>query len=202
MMTNDESESYKFTEKYVYYFDQQTVLQSGYVDISDKKITVVFPEKKSNTNQKELSVQNITLFINNQLNFSFSWLPIYSQNDYYKIKDMLSKCYFEFLRKNNYENCMLYDSLPYRALYFDHSETVIIDKYFSVNCFEDYFNTSLEINICKKETTIPSANGIDVEFFIGHHKIFCSQSSLKNFMTGENYTYVISFLLYKLIKFC
>lgn len=201
MTTNNESESHKFSEKYVYHFDLPTLSQLGYVNIVDNKIIVVFPEKKSETNLTEFYVQNISLFINNQLKFSYLWLPIYSQHDDYKIKDMLSKCYFEFLKKNNYKNCMLYDSEPYKALYCDHSETVINDKFFSVTCFEDNFNTALEINICKRETVISCENVIDVEFFIGQHKIFCSQSCFKKFMTSENYTYIISFLLYKIVKF-
>lgn len=189
------------TEKYLYYLDCPHVSESACIEISEQKITVIFPEKKNFTNtEQQRKLQNILLFINNQLKFSSDWLPCYTENDFLKIKDMLSKCYSEFLKQSNYDVC---DYNSYKAMYYDSLVTCLQKKSYSLNCYEDYYNTSIEISISKNEKTelpFQEVEPVIVEFFIGTNQIFCSRDLYTVNMSANDYNYLLNCILFKLLK--
>ena len=187
--------------KYFYHFDSPTLMESGYVKISERIITLFIPNKKNSPNDNIImQTQNVSLFINNQQAFSYQWLPITSLNDLYKIKDMLNRCYNVFTQLSEWQ---YYDhSLqpePYR--YYNEIVTKDQNKYYSIECFENMYNTSINVNTT---TTIYKCNstGNDIKFniFIGDNLIFCSVRDFKNMPLQYMYS-LLNLIMYKLIKY-
>lgn len=189
----------EIVEKYSYNFDSPHLTESGCVEISKGKITITFPENKNSSTKKQddVNLQNILLFINNQLIFSNYWLPYSTLKDVYKVKDMISKCYFEFLNQSQYtcsnsSGTYLYDSLV----------TNITKKNYSIQCYEDYYSTSIEINLLSNKDLLhhTEQKQVSLEIFIGNNKIFCSNSLFKQKMSVDDYNFLINFMLIKLLK--
>jgi hypothetical protein len=189
------------SEKFIYHFDYPNLIESGYVNILENKIIILFPEKKfDNVQQKEcyLSYQDVLLFINKQLKFSYSWLPIYTINDFYRIKDMLCKCLIEF-RKNtnlihNFENY-------YYPKYYNEVVTEIKNDFFQINCFENKWTTTIEIDFQNNENkkfklddTLPI-----LEIYIGKNLVFSSNDY--NCLCKTDVFFLLDFILHKMLKY-
>ncbi len=188
------------SQKFIYHFDWPGLQESGFVEISKTNIMVVFPEKTSlPQNVSDICNYNVLLFINNQLKFSYQWLPVYTLSDYYKVQEMLCKCLYEFKKLCSVNE--LNDIQQLQCIYLSNYCNEIITSYENNNikiyCFEDYTNTSLEININKQTEYIDIENKFDIQFYIGKHQIL--KFSDLNLNSPELYD-LFSFLLYKLIK--
>jgi hypothetical protein len=72
-----------------------------------------------------------------QLVFSYDWLPIYSLNDFYRVKDMVAKSFEEFSHKTH-RNQFMSQKTPYaHSKQFDEIYTVCETDKFNLNCLED-----------------------------------------------------------------
>lgn len=187
-------------ESYIYHFDYPYLTESGFVKCYPDKIIALFPENTNVlTTNKLPNKQNVLLYINNQLKFSYQWLPIYSTEDLCKIKDMLSKCYYEFKKLTNSR----YESNHENMIYFPNFHQEVITKYKSsllnVRCFENCYNSTIEIeNTIQNETTSVQKLPV-VQIWIGKHLIFCSESDF--ILPYKEKKFLTEFILYKLVKF-
>jgi hypothetical protein len=226
--------------KYVYTFDCPDVNEPGYVEIKDTSIVLYFPAKSSST-KTELFNQNIGLYINNQLKFTNQWLPIYSLNDFYKVKDMMTKLYYEF-RTLNRDYCCYYESQFYQPLYHNNITSTILTHHYNITCFEDSVNTIVDVNFTQNNannitnsnldsninsninidnvnhdgqyfldldnnitsndiTKTTYNNKIHFQIYIANNLILSSNDFAPIILPPEDYNCLISYMLYKLIKF-
>lgn len=186
------------SRKYLYDFDVPTASSFGSVEIFVNKIVVIFPE----TQDSQVCHQNVSLYVNHQLNFSNQWMPMSSYHDFYKLKDMLTLCYLEFLTKSNYYSH--FEHHGYKPGYYTNLVTTFDNEWVSIQCFEDMYNTCLEIN-CKPPmtttTTTNENNIVDIEIYIGSHKIISGHDIYKNLNSVDQYNFVMDVILNKIIKF-
>jgi len=121
-------------EKFNYYFDFPQSVEKGYIEILENEINLFFPIMDLVEHSKYSLNQRVLLFINGQLLFSYDWLPIYTNNDLIKIKEMLTKCYYVFSDKikNQTEN------IDYTPIFYDEKEMS-----YSTNSFK--FNDLIKI---------------------------------------------------------
>jgi len=163
-----------FYKKYTYHFDYPGIEEAGYVEITPKTIKILFPEKK----EKVQSVQckkNVLVFIDTQLRFSLEWLPIYSFDDFCKAKDMLTVCLYEYNYMYNYPNYLVNLLCANVSQYYNGTMTEYSDNLFKIQCYDDCYNTNIEIfSKCKFKQTYNTT--FDVQFFIGGNKIFSTQN--------------------------
>jgi len=192
--------SVNFLEKYTYYFDYPAIEHSGYIEISTNNIIVWFPEKTSTETYIQSFSQNVLLFVDKHLKFSYSWLPIYTVNDFLKCKELLSKCYLEFKKMCSY-------SPDFTYVYYPHCHNELFTEcnssYFHITCLENYTTTSIEINSLKTQHVSHQENTNDkvhVQFFIGPNQIFSSHE-LFGLLDDATYNQVLQFILYKLVKY-
>ena len=191
------------TEKFTYNFDFPDQPQPGYVEIDNNKIVVMFPEQDRSTHvQKYPHLQTIQFYLNRQLVFSYDWLPIYSVNDFYRVKDMVAKSFEEFSHKTH-RNQFMSQKTPYaHSKQFDEIYTVCETDKFNLNCLEDPSTTSLTLDLKAHLNSSPTSvdsNPIHVQYYIGSNLVFCTERDLAFLDTASHY-FVTQFILHKLIK--
>jgi len=195
-VSNSTETSNTKSDKYIYHFDFPELLESGFVEISSQKINVHFPDKKISSKYQNTYTnnQNVLLYINNELKFSYDWLPIYTQYDLLRIKDMLTKCYYEFFKFQN--TTIVDDDISYCPFYYNEHVKEYKTNNFSYYCFENGFITSMEVNLPKSKpnhTLEPC-----IQFYIGSNMIFDSQKDIV--LPFDEYVGLLAKILYKLIK--
>jgi hypothetical protein len=194
----------KTLEKYIYHFDYPQLNESGYVTIDQlNNIIVVFPEKPNVSVQYEIKLyHNSVIYINKKLHFSYEWLPIYNYNDLYKVKDMISKVYYDYLSIINVHVSPLKNK-KYFPLYCSEILTEHKTKYYEILCFENTTNTCFEISIFntdKLENICSKTDFKNLQIFIGGNLIFCGKRDLLNYNIPFNECQnIIQLILSKLI---
>lgn len=188
------------SEKYIYKYDDPLLNEDGFVQVFANKIILHFPEKNSSSNY--LNVRNefresVNFFIDQQWIFSYSFLPILSQNDYNKTKDMIYKCYTEYTALIHWHFWPLDHFLPklYNDLICEYK-----NQHYTLYCYEDRWRTSIELNRIQSKEKPCTVEPIHVQIFIGNHLLFCSFKDLTNYEPKELH-FIVSFLLYKLMKY-
>jgi hypothetical protein len=194
----DEIES----KKYIYHFDYPLLNESGYIEICSDKIVLLFPSKPNKSMPNAINVsQNISVYINNQLRFSYEWLPIYTLYDLYKIKDMIIKTLNEY-------TTMIDMNIPKKDIYIPYYCNEILtekkNSFFEINCFENCNNTTFDIIISKEKKIINNFNQtkfINLQIFIGENLIFCGERDLLNYnVPVRDIHYIINMMISKLTK--
>jgi len=199
---SDINNYYNASEKYIYTFDFPQINDVGYVTVYPNKIIVHFPDKANIPSDNGITPRtDVVMFINNQQKFSYQWLPIYSLTDFYKIQDMLIKCYTEF---SIFTEWSFYDYTQIHKNYFKYYSDHITNyesNSFQIKCSENIYTTSLEITVNNPKTSLNVTNTTDLHFqiFIGKYLLFCSQRDLVGIPIYEMY-FIINFILQKLIK--
>ena len=188
-----------YSEKFMYYFDYPGLCESGYVETSPNKITIKFPEKKNVTLKDEFCCnQDVMMFINNQQLFAYQWLPIYTLQDFYKVKDIFNRCYFEYSKLTNWNHFE-------NAYYFSTNHNDKITSYnkqsFKLSCFENLYCTSIDIFIPITTTQNTYFSSIEVQIYIGTNLIFSNKRDFKNMLFVHDVYFLTNFILNKLNKF-
>lgn len=186
------------SQKFLYHFDFPSVTESGYVELSPNKITLSFPDKHNlDENNKDTYIhgQTVTFFINKQAKFSYQWVPIYTFQDFARMKDMLNKAYCELLKLLQWSDYELTDYLKhYTELITSHrGET------YNLNCFENLYNTTIELEVKKIPNQIIQKRSINFQIYIGSNLIFCLEKDL-NMLNNIDVYFVSTFILQKLLK--
>ena len=192
-------------EKYSFYFDYPMLTEHGSVQVFNNFVILTIPQKL-NSQDKYLELlgknQNIQFVFNNQVLFDFNWLPIYTIDDFYKCKHMFYKCYQEYTKLiNNYFWPFSY----FENKTYDEHMTVFDYPDYYLSCFESEQLTLIELTIknnnCSKQKNHKAHSPINVEFCIGNNSLFNTKHLLKS-LPIDVVHFVISFILFKLIKFC
>ena len=188
-----------YSERFMYYFDYPGLCESGYVETSPNKITIKFPEKKNVTLKDEFCCnQDVMMFINNQQLFAYQWLPIYTLQDFYKVKDIFNRCYFEYSKLNNWNHFE-------NAYFFSTNHNDKITSYnkqsFKLSCFENLYCTSIDIFIPITTTKNTYFSAIEVQIYIGTNLIFSNKRDFKNMLFVHDVYFLTNFILNKLNKF-
>ena len=188
-----------YSERFMYYFDYPGLCESGYVETSPNKITIKFPEKKNVTLKNEFCCnQDVMMFINNQQLFAYQWLPIYTLQDFYKVKDIFNRCYFEYSKLNNWNHFE-------NAYFFSTNHNDKITSYnkqsFKLSCFENLYCTSIDIFIPITTTKNTYFSAIEVQIYIGTNLIFSNKRDFKNMLSVHDVYFLTNFILNKLNKF-
>ena len=188
-----------YSERFMYYFDYPGLCESGYVETSPNKITIKFPEKKNVTLKNEFCCnQDVMMFINNQQLFAYQWLPIYTLQDFYKMKDIFNRCYFEYSKLTNWNHFE-------NAYYFSTNHNDKITSYnkqsFKLSCFENLYCTSIDIFIPITTTKNTYFSSIEVQIYIGTNLIFSNKRDFKNMLFVHDVYFLTNFILNKLNKF-
>lgn len=191
----------QYSEKFIYHFDYPELKESGHITIQPKLITIFFPEINHTQSFSNYYGHNVTLYINKHLKFTYQWLPIYTLQDFYKIKEILYKCYNEFKRLYcKQEYC--HDNYNAMNSYNNELVTQMNTLYYSIYCFENNYTTSIDITINNEfPPLLPQPNylNVNIEIFIGNNKIFCSKSDLQN-LCYEDALRILIFILFKIAK--
>ena len=188
-----------YSERFMYYFDYPGLCESGYVETSPNKITIKFPEKKNVTLKNEFCCnQDVMMFINNQQLFAYQWLPLYTLQDFYKVKDIFNRCYFEYSKLTNWNHFE-------NAYYFSTNHNDKITSYnkqsFKLSCFENLYCTSIDIFIPITTTKNTYFSSIEVQIYIGTNLIFSNKRDFKNMLFVHDVYFLTNFILNKLNKF-
>ena len=200
---NGDNDVYKvmedtYSEKYMYYFDYPGLCESGYVETSPNNITIKFPEKKNVTLKDEFCCnQDVMMFINNQQLFAYQWLPIYTVQDFYKVKDIFNRCYFEYSKLtnwNHFENAYCFST--------NHNDKITNynKQSFKLSCFENLYCTSIDILIPITTTKHTYFSSIEVQIYIGTNLIFNNKRDFKNMLSVHDVYFLTNFILNKLNK--
>jgi hypothetical protein len=143
------SNYFYITEKFTYNFDFPDQHQPGYMEIDNNKIVVMFPEQFHSTHvPKYPHIQSIQFYLNRQLVFSYDWLPIYSLNDFYRVKDMLAISFEKFRTKRN-----VFNSWPKKHHVLTQNNLKKFTRYVKptslhkLNCLEEPNTTSLTLDV-------------------------------------------------------
>jgi hypothetical protein len=199
---NSLDEEYFFTtEKFTYNFDFPNQIQPGYVDIENNKVVLIFPEPSSTYVPKYPHTQSVQLFLNRQLVFSYSWLPIYSLNDFYRVKDMIAKGFQEYSNKTHRNEFMAPKTICSNAKQYEEMFTICETNKFYLSCLEDAYTSSITLDL--KSTNSESnlmLNPMHCQIFIGSNLIFCTQRDLLPCLDPSMIHFVTQFILYKLLK--
>jgi hypothetical protein len=192
-LNEDNYECYNYT----YAFDWPTVTESGVLDIQEKTIVAIFPEKLCNRSVEPVPVQNINLFLNQKLVFSYDWLPIYTIFDIARVKSIFSQLFWAFSQKAKITNTYL-DSYNYGKIYDSESINIKGCGYY-LYCYQDSKNTSLQITFdtisdAKEQNT----KKVDLKIFIGKNLVFCTKRDLESLLNDNDFYYVTQFILLKL----
>jgi hypothetical protein len=187
--------------RYIYHFDYPSISGSGFVEIFPDEIRLIFPAKpnKSINNVIPLS-QNVSVYIHHQLRFSYHWLPIYSLNDLYKIKDMFMKACYEYKLMTGEEFSKKIDYIP---RYCSEILTEKKNSVYEIVCFENSTNTTFDIDF-KKGSRLNNINTdpfVDLKIYIGENLIFSGMGNLLNYnLPAKDVQFIINMLLEKIIK--
>jgi hypothetical protein len=183
-------------EKYYYQFDNSDLNEFGYVQIDKKKIVVFYPAKLDNEYYlNEKTGHNVYFYVDKKLIFDYSWLPICTNADLIKCKDMLYKCYNELLKHGscffNTSNC--------HCNWYEHLVTTFDNKCYFLSSFENKIQTNIELEIKQNEIDTPQEI-IHFQIFLGNNLLFCSKEILQMYKP-ETVNFIITFILNKLLKY-
>jgi hypothetical protein len=189
------------TEKYIYHFDYPLLNESGYIDIYPNKIVILFPAKSNKSTSNGINIsQNVSVYLNQQLRFSYHWLPIYTLYDLYKIKDMLIKTSYEYKTLTNVHISKKNNYIPF---YCNEILTEWTNSSYEISCFENCNTTTFDITINKEknETDTKIEKFINLQVFIGSNLIFCGERDLlNNNLPVKDGHFIINMMLDKLTK--
>ena len=185
-------------EKYAYYFEFPSLTDSGYVEISNQTLTILFPEQPISYSQhKHYNSRSLQLQVNNQLVFCNQWIPTYTFDDCLRIKDMFYKAYKEIVAHEhttaNYQGCH----------YIPQDETTMSysTKSFYLYCSETRHSTTICLDLKKNSEKLNLQKPCPVNclnIVIGNNLVFCSKTLLES-IAHNDVQFIISFILYKLI---
>ena len=111
------------------------------------------------------------------------------------MKDMLSKSYFEFLKLLQWTD---YDPTDFTKHYTELI-TIHTGETYTLNCFENSYNTTIELDIKKIPAQVIQERPINFQIYIGSNLIFCLERDLKALNNIEVY-FVATVLLQKFLK--
>lgn len=182
------------SEKYAYRFDNPNI-ELGYVTISENNVILTFPEKVEDEIYIHNTInQNVMLHLDNQILFDYNWLPICTINDHLKCKDMLYKCYQEFMLMSH---CTYRTSAYVSPRYYESLVTTFNNQNFNIYCLENMFQTSIQLEI-KEEEEDENQSPIQFQIYCGKKLVFCSSMLTLN---KDAVHFIVVFILYKLLKY-
>jgi len=200
----DKTAPFKSVESFIYHFDTPDVHVPGSLTVYEKVIVFSFPKVTLQTaNSSEYfhtNPKNVQLIINNQMSYSSQWIPIYTQQDWYRLNDMIQRGYQEFL-KQSYS----WISDHHDFLYGLHHErkTTLSNDHVSITATENVFNTVINLDIagCDGSTLLDtsSVSPVHVQIYFGDDLFVCTKSILSHLDSSTIHN-LISFILSKLVK--
>lgn len=193
---NNTVSTYNISDEFYYEFDDPLLKQSGVLTCTPSKIVLKFPEKQTST-QDNIDSHYVVLFVNNILIFSYQWLPIYTYQDFYRIKDMLQTTANEYYKLCNLN---LPNNLPNHPWYYSNSITQLENNAFSVKLFENDYYTCIEI-FFEKNNSNTFEHQKSVEIYIGDNLLFSEEIFAQLCISKHNLHILIYFLLRKLARY-
>jgi len=196
------------TEKFTYNFDFPNQPHYGYFEASNENIVLSFPEPYTYTHIPKFPyTQSVQLLINNKRFFNYSWLPIYTVNDFYKVKDMLAKLFETFSHKIAQQppNQSMVVSAGQNK-HFNELYTVAESPHYILNCFEDPYVSSISLDFKldspppPAEMFTPPLTPVHVKIYIGSTLIFCTERDILPMVPVATMHFLTQFILHKLIK--
>ncbi len=190
----------EFLQKYCYHFDYPAVQESGYLELTNNKIVLSFPEKPTITVNNGYNFnQTVHIFVNKQLVFDFDWIPIYSESDYVKVFDVFAKTLSEYTYYcQGHYYVPTYNSVTPR--YCSNIATVYNTTLFNLYCYESRYTTSIEIDVLTNVIQ-PSLNqNICIfQLCIGNNINLCTENTFK-YLDTPSVHFIIQFILNKIIN--
>lgn len=188
-----EEEIIESSEKFSYHFDNPLLKESGYIQIFEKRIEVLFPEQ---IEKSQLYVPVRQFYINKQLVFHTNWLAITTSMDLVKCQDILYRLYCEYIR-------VIYWHAPgshATSKFYNESSSLYNNSLYSLSCYENCTTTSIELDLKMHGyyDTTEQNKPFHVQLYIGPHRVFCSETHLSN-LDAESVHFILSYVLYKLI---
>lgn len=188
-------------ENYLYHFDDPQDCHNGWLSIYDKLLVFALPSissyssKISSDNYFQLNCKNIQLFINKQLRVNTQWLPVVTQQDWYKLTDMFYRGYQAYLTQTKVQE-------KYSVHYPVYSERKLelVSDAAVIQCTENVLNTVIHMNIENPLSPLAENNSaIHIQIYIDNNLLVCTKSLLPN-ATSETIHTIVAFLLSMLIK--
>jgi hypothetical protein len=192
-------EENEYSQKYVYKFNDPYVLESGFVHVTNNRIIVRFPIKPD-PNKRFEPMHNVQLYLNKQIIFSSTWLPILTIQDLFKFKTMFYQIWHEYT--------LMTDRfwIPSSFVPFVQSEcmTTLNQPSCKLSCFENGYITTVELDTTTVNSMACSAPPhhsvpIHLQFYFGSHLLLCSEKDLQNLDVATLH-FVLSFILQKLMN--
>lgn len=202
--SEDTFEVQHFIQKFSYCFDYPSVIDSGSVEYVNNQIIISFPRKPTVTvNEYFKHNQNIHIFVDKQLVFDLSWIPIYSVWDYVRVHDMLFKGLTEYTNivQGNYYN----SNFNYYPKFCNSIANVYRTKAFYLYSYESEHITSFEIELTKSNDTPNSkTNNHNMCLFqirFDNNLNFCTEKLFKH-LDLPSVHFLVQFLLTKITSKC
>lgn len=223
-MSEFENNSFGNTfEKTFYTFDNVSLPSSGYVEIRNNTIFIYFPDISTVTEKPTSNYKSVQIFINDNLNFSFDWLPFYSLFDRFRVIDMFLKSYELFC---NMIQGHYFSPFPHtnksNHTYASIVTQIEIPNQYKLYCIEDWNTTSIQISL-DKQTDLPpiehekaktetetesyldlskpkncSETPFQFQLSIGENCVFDTERDLKG-LHQHHINCIVQFMLHKLI---
>lgn len=206
-------------EQTYYTFDHASLLSAGFVEINNNTIHIFFPDISPVPDKPTSNYKSVQLFVNDQLYFSFDWLPFFSIFDRYKIMDMFIKSYELF---SNMIQGQYFVPFPHtNKSNCTHSSIVTqiqIPNQYTLYCSEDWKTTFIQITLDKNNPCVPGENEKDqpeteiyrdspsniseypfhFQISIGENCVFNTERDFKQ-LHQHHVNCIVQFILHKLI---
>jgi hypothetical protein len=194
-----------------YTFDNALLTSNGYVEINQNNVLLHFPDISIANEQPSSNYKCVQIFVNNQLKFSFDWLPFFSFYDRVRIMDMFVKSYELFC---NMIQGTFFLPFPHTNK-SNYSYSSIVTTFnqknkFQMKCLEDYLSLTIQITLIKQDENVNiefkefnldhlPENGFNFKISIGNNYVF---DSTREFEGIEQcyINFIIQFLLYKIVN--
>jgi len=199
----DKTVPLKSVESFIYYFDTPDVHVPGSLSVYEKVIVFSFPKitlQSANSSEYfHTNPKNVQLIINKQMSYSSQWIPIYTQQDWYRLNDMIQRGYQEFLKQSYSWILDHHDFL--HGLHHEKKSTLSND-HVSITATENVFNTVINLDIENDGSTLidtTSVSPVHVQIYFGDDLFVCTKSILSHLDSSTIHN-LISFILSKLVK--
>lgn len=203
MLTEKMAIQQETTETLLYNFDFPMLTESGSVLIADNQIILNFPEKPTISVKDSIKIpQNINVFLENNLRFSFNWIPMHTWADYYRARDMLETCLqsYSYLTGNVNFSPHTFISNPSKC----HDSIITnltIPNSFSINCLEQSYDTCIQLFLQNTTENCEKNEPIHFQICIGKNLIFCTHRDLNLVTHAKHVHFIVQFILYKLLNY-
>jgi len=187
------------TEHYTYQFDADPRL--GLLTISENFIVISFPKILNDTSLASIDYfqanqKTLQMSVNDHVCFDTRWIPIFTQQDWYKCCDMFFRGYQSYVKKMHLP---FWDTSITDYSVYHQKQTVVTTESVTITCTENFLNTLIKVDVTPSyEEIADNPTSMHFQLYFDNELFLCTKTLFQNISPSIIQT-VLSFLLSKLI---